>query len=188
MKRPLKMALCLVALAACSAIVSAQDTVAADASKAFDFLGLRATILLSGAETGDASALIDVYIPASVGPGAHIHTREDEVYLIKSGTFQFFMDGICLQAGPGATLYLPKRHVHAFKNITQSSGELLLFVYPAGLDRYFREIHDLQLTMPQDRNKLFELSENKYGITYFPGHDFHAGVCRVVEAINTSTK
>jgi len=32
---------------------------------------------------------------------AHIHSREDEVYLIKSGTFQFLMDGVCLQAEPG---------------------------------------------------------------------------------------
>ena len=37
------------------------------------------------------------------GPPPHIHTREDEVYLVKRGTFQFFMDGICRQAGPGAT-------------------------------------------------------------------------------------
>jgi hypothetical protein len=138
--------------------------------------------LLSGADTGSASALLDVAIPAGVGPAPHIHAREDEVCLIKHGTFQFFMDGLCLQAGPGATLYLPKRHVHSFKNIAQSDGELLLFVYPAGLDRYFREIRDLHFEMPQDRNKLFELSENKYGITYLPDHDFHAGMCTVVDA------
>jgi mannose-6-phosphate isomerase-like protein (cupin superfamily) len=163
---------------------SPPDLAGDDSSKPFDFLGLRANVLLSGTSTGNASALLDVTIPANVGPAPHIHTREDEVYLIKRGTFQFYMDGVCLQAGPGATLYLPKRHLHAFKNITPTEGELLLFVYPAGLDRYFREIHDLHLTMPQDRDKLFALSEEKYGITYSPGHDFHAGTCKPVIPAN----
>jgi mannose-6-phosphate isomerase-like protein (cupin superfamily) len=143
---------------------------------------------LGGADTGSSSALLDIRIPANAGPPPHIHTREDEVYLIKQGTFQFFMDGICLQAGPGATVYMPKGHMHTFKNIAKHAGEQLLFVYPAGLEQFFREVHDLGLKMPQDFDRLNELSNDKYGINHVPGHDFHAGTCTGVAATGASAK
>jgi mannose-6-phosphate isomerase-like protein (cupin superfamily) len=143
MKTSLKTVLPLAALTISLACASERSTMPSNPSRSMDFLGLRATVLLSGADTGNASALLDVSIPASVGPAPHIHTRDDEVYLIKSGVFRFYMDGICLEAGPGATFYLAKRHMHAFKNIRQTPGELLLFVYPAGLDRYCREPHEV---------------------------------------------
>jgi len=183
-----RFAACVSALAAWAGSATAQESEAFSASQSFDFLGFRTTILLTGAETGNSSALLDARIPANAGPKPHIHTREDEVYLIRRGTFQFFMDGICLQVGPGATLYLPKKHMHTFRNITQQPGEVLLFVYPAGLEQYFREVHELGLKMPQDTNKLNELSESKYGITYRPGYDFHAGTCTEVTASGAAAK
>jgi mannose-6-phosphate isomerase-like protein (cupin superfamily) len=115
---------------ACVAVASAQQAAAPKALKSFDFLGSQVTILQSGADTGGSSALLAIHVPANGGPPPHVHTREDEVYLVKSGTFQFFMDGMCRQAGPGATLYMPKGHMHAFKNIAKVTGEQLLFVYP----------------------------------------------------------
>ena len=179
---------CVSALAVWVAAGSTQRPPAPNASKSFDFLGFQTTILLAGADTGGSSALLAMRVPANAGPPAHIHTREDEVYLIKRGTFQFFMDGICLQAGPGATVYMPKGHMHTFKNIAKHAGEQLLFVYPAGLEQLFREVHDLGLKMPQDLNKLNELSNSKYGINLVPDHDFHAATCTVVAASGASAK
>jgi hypothetical protein len=34
--------------------------------------------------------------------------------------------------------------------------------------------------MPQDFNKLNELSNTKYGINHVRDHDFHAGACTIV--------
>jgi mannose-6-phosphate isomerase-like protein (cupin superfamily) len=188
MNLAIKSTVCLLALAAWVSAASAELPSTSAASKSFDFLGFRMTILLAGTDTGGSSALLDVLIPASAGPPPHIHAREDEVYVIKRGTFQFFMDGICLQAGPGTTLYMPKGHMHTFKNISAHTGEQLLFVYPAGLEQFFRDVHDLGLKMPQDFNKLNELSNAKYGINHVPGHDFHAGACTAVAATNSRGK
>jgi mannose-6-phosphate isomerase-like protein (cupin superfamily) len=178
----------VLALMAWITAASAPQLPTPNASRSFDFLGFQMTILLGGADTGSSSALLDIRIPANAGPPPHIHTREDEVYLIKQGTFQFFMDGICLQAGPGATVYMPKGHMHTFKNIAKHAGEQLLFVYPAGLEQFFREVHDLGLKMPQDFDRLNELSNDKYGINHVPGHDFHAGTCTGVAATGASAK
>ena len=174
-------------LMACVVVASAQQPTASKA-KSFGFMGGQVTILQSGADTGGSSALLDIHVPANGGPPPHIHTREDEVYLVKSGTFQFFMDGMCRQAGPGATMYMPKGRMHAFKNIATVTGEQLLFVYPAGVERFFREVHDLDLKMPEDFKKLNELSNTKYGINHVPDHDFHAGACTIVGTTDASAK
>lgn len=161
----------------------AQSPPTASPSRSFSFLGFATKILVSGADTGGASALLDVQIPSNSGPPAHIHSREDEVYFIKSGTFEFLMDGVCLQAGPGASVYMPKGHFHTFKNISKQAGEQLMFVYPAGIEQLFWEVHELSLKMPQDFQKLNDLANSKYGINLVPDHDFHAGTCKIVKAL-----
>ena len=150
--------------------------------RSFSFLGFPTKILVSGADTAGASALLDVLVPSGAGPPAHIHSREDEVYFIKSGTFQFLMDGVCLQAGPGTSVYMPKGHFHTFKNISKHGGEQLMFVYPAGIEQLFWEIHQLDLTVPRDFQKLSELA-GKYGMKLVPDHDFQAGTCTIVKAL-----
>ena len=168
---------CLLGLFALNGAGVAQTSPAA---RSFSFLGFPTKILISGTETGGASALLDIQIPSNAGPPAHIHSREDEVYFIKSGTFQFLMDGQCLQAGPGTSVYMAKGHFHTFKNISKQAGEQLMFVYPAGIEQFFWEVHELNLKMPQDFQKLNELSNRKYGINHVPDHDFHAGACTIV--------
>ena len=176
-----------IVLAAWTGAASAEQAAFAS-PKSFDFLGFNATILLSGADTGGTSAMMKIQYPANTGPPAHIHTREDEVYLIKRGTFQFFMDGVCLQAGPGDALYMPKGHTHTFKNISKHTGEHLMMIYPAGLEQFFLDVHKLGLKIPQDFAKLNELSNSKYGVNLVPGHDFKAGVCKKVGADRDSDK
>jgi mannose-6-phosphate isomerase-like protein (cupin superfamily) len=171
---------CMLALLSLSGLGVAQTSPAA---RSFSFLGFPTKILMSGADTGGASALLDIQIPSNAGPPAHIHSREDEVYFIKSGTFQFLMDGVCLQAGPGTSVYMPKGHFHTFKNISNQTGEQLMFVYPAGIEQFFWEVHELNLKMPQDFQKLNELANKKYGINHVPDHDFHAGACTIINAL-----
>ena len=174
---------CALLLLALTGLSLGQTPPTPSASRSFSFLGFPTKILVSGADTAGASALLDIQIPSNSGPPAHIHSREDEVYFIKSGTFQFLMDGVCLQAGPGTSVYMPKGHFHTFKNISKRAGEQLMFVYPAGIEQFFREVHELGLKMPQDFQKLNELANRKYGINHVPDHDFHAGTCKIVKAL-----
>jgi len=183
MMAALRSTACMLPLIGSLAAASAPQPSASNASMSFDFMGkMTMTILLAGADTGGSSALLQVRVPPNTGPAPHVHTREDEVYVIKQGTFQFFMDGTCIEAGPGAVVYLPKGHMHTWKNISDQTGEQLMFVYPAGLEQFFREVQELGLKMPQDFDKMNELSNRKYGINYVPGYDFHAGQCKVIAA------
>ena len=188
MKRTLVAPVLTLAFTAWIAAVSAQQVPPPGSPRSFDFLGFNATILLAGSDTGGTSTTMKIQIPAHAAPPPHIHTREDEVYIINSGTFQFFMDGVCLQAGPGASVYMPKGHAHTFKNISKHAGEQLMIVYPAGLEQFFLDVHELGLKMPQDFAKLNELSNSKYGINFLPGHDFKAGGCKKVGGSTGSGK
>jgi hypothetical protein len=58
-----------------------------------------------------------------------------------------------------------------------------MFVYPAGIEQFFWEVHELNLQMPQDFQKLNGLANGKYGINLVPDHDFHAGTCENVKAL-----
>ncbi len=88
-----------------------------------------------------------------------------------------------MQAGRGTTLYMPKGHFHTFKNISKQTGVQLMFVYPAGIEQFFWEIHAQNLQVPQDFPTLNELANTKYGINLVPDHNFHAGACKIVNTI-----
>ena len=69
----------MLALFALTGLGVAQTTPTASAARSFSFLGFPTRILISGADTAGASALLDIEIPGNAGPPAHIHSREDEV-------------------------------------------------------------------------------------------------------------
>jgi len=49
----------------------------------------------------------------------------------------------CVQAEPGATVFMPKGHVHTFKNISKQAANNSCLVYPAGIEQFFWEVHEL---------------------------------------------
>lgn len=53
--------------------------------------------------------------------------------------------------------------VHTFRNAGSTTGKMLVFVTPAGLEKYLEEISTL--SMPGDRAKLLAISE-RYGIAF----------------------
>jgi hypothetical protein len=42
--------------------------------------------------------------------------------------------------------------------------------------------------MPQDFNKLNELSNRTYSVNHVPGHDFHAGACTVLATTGAGSR
>jgi quercetin dioxygenase-like cupin family protein len=54
-------------------------------------------------------------MPEGFSPPRHIHTREDEVFLVLEGEAWFDVDGERLLAGPGASVYMPRGVPHTFR-------------------------------------------------------------------------
>ena len=98
-------------------------------------------ILLSGAQTGGAFAIIDMLIPPNGGPGPHSHAEMHESFYVVEGEVVVKTKDLTYTARKGSFISIPLGGVvHDFKNLSHSTAHLLCTVVPAGLDAMFREI------------------------------------------------
>lgn len=133
-------------------------------AQSFDALGARMTIDVSGAQTHGRSATMRMVIPSGgTPPAVHVHSREDETFVVMRGSFRFWRGKNVIDAGPGSVVYFPRNVPHDFRNIGKTSGELAVTIVPAGFERFFLEIGQRHLTMPKDRNEIMRLS-TLYGV------------------------
>jgi mannose-6-phosphate isomerase-like protein (cupin superfamily) len=137
----------------------------ASAPKSFQMLGITMTIAVSAAQTHGASVTVDTVVPPGGGPPAHVHTREDETYVITRGHFRFWHGSHVMDALPGTVVYLPRNEAHQFLNVGSTPGEMVMTVVPAGIERMFLTISDRGLTAPKDRAEIVSLGR-EYGIIY----------------------
>jgi mannose-6-phosphate isomerase-like protein (cupin superfamily) len=137
----------------------------ATAPVSFQMLGITMTIVVTAAETHGASVTVDTIVPPGGGPPAHIHTREDETYVITRGHFRFWHGTHVIDATPGTVVYLPRNEAHQFLNVGSAPGEMVMTVVPAGIEGMFRTISDRGLMPPKDLAEIVSLGRD-YGITY----------------------
>jgi quercetin dioxygenase-like cupin family protein len=97
-------------------------------------LHLRAT----GEDTSGAYGLVEELAPAGFGTPPHVHSREDEAFLVLDGTLAFDVDGEPREAGPGDYVMLPRGVPHAFR-VASPTARFLNIVSPAGFERFFAD-------------------------------------------------
>ena len=103
-------------------------------------VGDRYTFLVVGEQSGGAFAMFEFVVPPDHGPPPHIHRREDEVFHVLEGTFEFTVAGQPHRLGPGDTLYGKRGIAHTFKNVGEGVGRMIAVVAPAGLENFFAEV------------------------------------------------
>ncbi len=101
--------------------------------------GQCALVQISAADTGNAIALHQVEIPALNGPPYHVHRREDEIFLVRRGCFEFIIDGVAHTAQTGDFLFAPRNVPHTFRNCEEESGVLQVLCIGGGFDSFFRQ-------------------------------------------------
>jgi quercetin dioxygenase-like cupin family protein len=99
--------------------------------------GEEAIIHLSTEQTGGTCNVWTEITPPGGGPPPHYHENEDEWFLVQEGRLAFFSDGQWQEFPPGALLFMPRRHVHGFKNVGDTPSRILITTAPAGFDKYF---------------------------------------------------
>jgi mannose-6-phosphate isomerase-like protein (cupin superfamily) len=93
-----------------------------------------------GEETGEAYALCEVIVAPQGGSPPHRHTRENESFYIQDGELEFQLDDRILMATPGTFLYSPKGQLHRFTNTTTIDAKMLVWVTPAGFEKFIAEV------------------------------------------------
>jgi quercetin dioxygenase-like cupin family protein len=131
--------------------------------KTFPVFGEPVEVLVSGEMTGGLSATLTQTSPPGGGPPPHSHAREDETFFVLEGEYELLQDGAWNRIPPGRAMHAKRGGVHTFRNEGTTTGKMLVFVTPAGMEKYLEEIS--VLSMPQDMAQLLAISE-RYGITF----------------------
>ena len=97
-------------------------------------------LLATGEETGGQYASFEALVPPGGGPPPHVHSREEESFLVLEGEITFHLGDQRIVAGPGTFLSMPIGSLHRFKNETNQPARMLITVAPAGLEGMFIEV------------------------------------------------
>lgn len=133
------------------------------ALKTFKVFGEPVEVLIPGEATNGLSSTLTQTSPPGGGPPPHSHTNEDETFFVLEGEYEFLEGGQWHKAEHGRAILAKRGSVHTFRNVGNTTGKMLVFLTPAGLEKYLEEIS--ALSMPQDAARLIAISE-RYGISF----------------------
>lgn len=153
------------------------NTLDPQAGKTLSVVGDTYRMLLTGDQTDNKLAVIDMLIPPGGGPGPHAHASLIETFYVIDGEVVVRSETQTYTARKGAFVTIPMGGaVHMFKNETDVTAHLLCIVVPSGLDAMFEEIGqpvapDKFLPPPPmtpDRLAQMQAVAEKYGQEVFP--------------------
>ncbi len=127
--------------------------------------------LATGEETGGQYATFEAIVPPGSGPPPHIHSREEESFLVLEGEMTFQLGDDRFVAGEGTFLNMPVGSLHCFKNESDKTARLLITLAPAGLEEMFFEVgqplaEDAETAPPPTQTDIEKLLEaaHRYGV------------------------
>jgi quercetin dioxygenase-like cupin family protein len=114
-------------------------------------------MLLDGKAT-DGQLMVGRFdVSRGEAPPYHLHTREDEVFMLIKGTALVWYDDQEMELEEGGIVFLPKNIPHAYR-ITSERADLLMINTPAGIEGMFRSSgRDRATPRPDD----FEISSQR---------------------------
>jgi mannose-6-phosphate isomerase-like protein (cupin superfamily) len=89
--------------------------------------------------TGGRMTVFRATMPEDFSPPRHIHTREDEVFLVLEGEARFDLDGELLDAGPGTSVFMPRGVPHTFR-VLSPVAVMLGIMTPGAFEELFRNL------------------------------------------------
>ncbi len=136
------------------------------------YIGHLMSLLVTSKETDGRYSLLRATERRGLEPPPHIHTKEDETFLILEGEVVYTAGNQTFHAKEGDVMFLPKNIQHSFKIQTEKL-ETLILLNPGGLENYFVEMskpaEELQLPPlpqgPPDIKKLVATA-SKYGVKF----------------------
>jgi quercetin dioxygenase-like cupin family protein len=95
--------------------------------------------LVPSEATGGTLSVFRATLTRGFSPPRHVHTREDEVFLVLDGDVSFDLDGEVLMAGPGTSVFMPRGVPHTFR-IDSPVARLLGVITPGAFEQLFRNL------------------------------------------------
>lgn len=116
--------------------------------RALSVLGELVHVKVSAQDSAGALSIFEITSPPGSGPPLHVHTREDEAYVVLEGEYEFQIGEQRVRATRGATLFSPRNVPHTFANLTDLPARLLVMTTPGGFENFFLDIHNAGASGP----------------------------------------
>lgn len=116
------------------------------AGVAYWMLGGLYEVKVASAETDGALTMMEMTMPAGMGPPPHTHPGGESVYVLE-GRIRYHIDGRDFEGGPGSCFHVPAGTIENFEPIEMS--RILVVYTPGGIERFFAEAGE-----PAERREL----------------------------------
>ncbi|HET9733380.1 MAG TPA: cupin domain-containing protein [Acidimicrobiales bacterium] len=94
------------------------------------------TVILDAAATGGQLTVIQGTAGRGDASPVHVHSRDDEIFLLREGAMTVWVGDRRVQLAPGGVGFLPKGIAHAFR--FDAPSEALIITTPSGQEEFFR--------------------------------------------------
>jgi mannose-6-phosphate isomerase-like protein (cupin superfamily) len=123
------------------------------------FLGsIGVRFMIDGDESGGGFSLVEHPMgPRALAAPLHRHNREDEYSYVLEGRMGALLGDEVLEAGPGDLVFKPRGQWHTFWTAGDEPCRILEIISPAGFERFFAELADLNEGGPADPEVMGEL-------------------------------
>ncbi len=92
------------------------------------------------AQTDGHYSLFEARTAPGGGVPPHYHTLDEESFYVLEGTYEFRVGEVTIKAGQGDCVHIPRPLPHAFSNVGEKPGKMLVVISPGGLhETYFDE-------------------------------------------------
>jgi quercetin dioxygenase-like cupin family protein len=127
-------------------------------------LGNQMYLKLTGEDTHNLITVTEsVYAPGFNIP-LHVHTREDEMFMVVEGKFEFTIGSEHFTLEAGDMAFGPRNIPHGFRLVSDKPSRMIVQFTPSGLEAMFRELNELPVG-PPDRAKMAAIC-SRHGVTF----------------------
>jgi quercetin dioxygenase-like cupin family protein len=112
---------------------------------------------VTGDDTGGAFDYFIVGVAPHGGPPLHVHHGQHETIHVLKGQYKIRSGDEIFYCGPGDFAFLPADLPHAFLNLTDEPGEVIVVFVPGGGHKFFEEFGPIARSGPPDPKKLAPL-------------------------------
>ena len=119
---------------------------------------------VTGEDTGGAFDYFIVEVAPHGGPPLHVHHRQEETIHILKGQYKIRIGDEVFQCNEGGFAYLPSGVPHAFLNLTDQPGEVIVVYTPGGGHKFYEELGPMSRGGSPDPKLIAALFE-KYDMT-----------------------
>ncbi len=119
---------------------------------------------VTGEDTGGAFDYFVVQVAPKGGPPLHVHHLQEETIHVLKGQFKVRIGDEIFYLEEGGFAYLPSQVPHAFLNLTDEPGEIIVVYTPGGGHRFYEELGPASRNGQPDRQVIAAIF-TKYDMT-----------------------